>query len=105
MVNYCACFFTIKLAVKVSQTVACERQRKTNCAIIKSFPWFLFSPTIALHQSASEKLQSYCKKKMYVKAMLLLGISPRTEHSSEILHCLSCHATSPQSQFALVSPQ
>ena len=31
--------------------------------------------------------------------------SPRTENSNEILHCVFSHATSPQSQHALVSPQ
>ena len=31
--------------------------------------------------------------------------SPRTENSNEILHCVFSHATSPQSQHALISPQ
>ena len=31
--------------------------------------------------------------------------SPRTENSNEILHCVFSHATSPQSQHALVYPQ
>ena len=38
------------------------KKKKTNCATFTSFPWSVPLPTIALDQSAGEKLLSYCKK-------------------------------------------
>ena len=38
------------------------RKRKTNFATITLFPWSVLLSTIALDQSAGEKLLSYCKK-------------------------------------------
>ena len=39
------------------------KDRKENCAIMTSFPWFKLSWTITFDQSASEKSLSYCQNK------------------------------------------
>lgn len=50
------------------------KDRKENCAIMTSFPWFKLSWTITFDKSASEKSLSYCQnKKKSVIAELLLS--------------------------------
>ena len=45
--------------------IAQKRKRKTNCAIIKSFPWPILSLSMALDQSVREKSLCYCKIIVY----------------------------------------
>ena len=79
---------------------------------------------LVTHQLVSA-IRHFQGPKLYLKCVVILPISrekcirknttqhvvqqrscsPRTENSNEILHCVFSHATSPQSQHALVSPQ
>ena len=61
------CFWCLHcISIEVSCKIGCRR-RKTNCATVMSFPWSVhsFLSSIALNQTAREKLLSYGKKVLW----------------------------------------
>lgn len=73
------------------------RKRKSNCAIITPFSWSVLWMTIALNQSACEKLPSYFSYCMFMSLldqesqMALFLALPLFDKKSVPIWKLSCH--------------